>query len=57
MIRSVPTHFITQEMYQKVIAVEPGLLSLIPEQFNTQGICKLLYDNFCCTIASVPKSF
>ena len=44
MIKSVPTHFITQEMYQKVIAVEPGLLSLIPEQFNTQGICK--YVNF-----------
>ena len=39
MIRYVPSRFVTQQICENVIRVEPGFLSLIPEQIKTQDLC------------------
>ena len=46
-----------QEVCDKVVFAEPGLLSFVPESFTTQEIGEYITDKLPCTLPSAPNFF
>lgn len=46
-----------QEVCEKVVFAEPGLLSFVPESFTTQEIGEYITDKLPCTLPSAPNFF
>ena len=54
---NVLTRFMIQEVCDKVVFAEPGLLSFVPESFTTQEIREYITDKLPCTLPSAPNFF
>lgn len=54
---NVLTRFMIQEVCDKVVFAEPGLLSFVPESFTTQEIGEYITDKLPCTLPSAPNFF
>ena len=54
---NVLTRFMIQEVCDKVIFAESGLLSFVPESFTTQEIGEYITDKLPCTLPSAPNFY